>query len=43
MNLIRQTNTIIPQKMNFTEKLEEGGGATFFIAEKQQKTILKLS
>ena len=39
-----QTNTSIPQRINFTEKLEEDDGATmFFITEKQQKTILNFS
>ena len=34
----------IPQQINFTEKLEEDDGASmFFIAEKQQKTILNFS
>ena len=33
-----------PQQINFTGKLEESDGATeFFIAEKQQKTILNFS
>ena len=41
IDLSRQTNTIIPQQINFVVKLEEDDGATmFFIAEKQQKTIL---
>ena len=40
----KQTNTVISQQINFTGKLEEDGGVTmFFIAEKQQKTILNLS
>ena len=40
-DLSRQINTIIPQQINFLEKLEEDDGATmFFIAEKQLKTIL---
>ena len=40
ISLLRQTNTNIPQQINFTGKLEEKDGATtFFIAEKQQKTI----
>ena len=44
IGLSRQINTSIPQQINFTGKLEEDGGATmFFIAEKQQKTILKFS
>ena len=32
----RQTNTSIPQKINFVETLEQDDGATFFIAEKQE-------
>ena len=41
IDLSRQTNTNIPQQNNFTGKSEEDGGATmFFIAEKQQETIL---
>ena len=33
----------IPQQINFVGKLEEDNDATmFFIAEKQQETILKL-
>ena len=44
IDLSRQTNTNIPQQISFTGELEEGGGATmFFIAEKQQKTILIFS
>ena len=40
--LSRQAN--ISQKINIVEKLEEDDGATiFFIAEKQQKTILNFS
>ena len=43
-NLSRQANTNIPQQSNFIEKLEEDDGARmFFIAEKQQKTILNFS
>ena len=43
MDLSRQTNKIIPQQINFTEKLEEDHGATMiFVSEKQQKAILKL-
>ena len=42
--LSRQTNTKIPQKINFTGKLEENDGAVmFFIAEYQQETILNIS
>ena len=37
-DLTRQTNTTVPQKVNFREKLEENDGATrFSIAEKPQK------
>ena len=44
IDLSRQTNMGIPQQINFTGKLEEDDGATmFFIAEKQQKTILNFS
>ena len=44
IDLSRQTNTNIPQQINFTGKLEEDNGATmFFIAENQQKTILNFS
>ena len=40
----RQKNTNIPQQINFTGNLKEDDGATmFFIAEKQQKTILNFS
>ena len=43
-DLSRQTNTSIPQQINFTGKLEKDDGATMFvIAEKLQKTILKFS
>ena len=41
IDLLRQTNTSIPQKIIFIGKLEENDGATIFlIAEKQQKIIL---
>ena len=44
IDLSRQANTSIPQQINFTGKLEEDDGAMmFFIAEKQQKTILNVS
>ena len=44
MDLLRETNTSIPQQIKFTGKLKEDDGATMFlIAEKQQKTILKFS
>ena len=43
IDLSRQTNTSIPQQISFVEKLEEDDGAVmFFIAEKQQKTILNI-
>ena len=43
IDLSRQT-TSIPQKINFTWKLEEDDGATMlFIGENQQKPILSLS
>ena len=38
INLSRQTNTNIPQQLNFTGKLEEDDDETmFFLAEKYQK------
>ena len=38
INLSRQTNTNIPQQINFTRKLEEDDGETmFFFPEKYQK------
>ena len=44
IDLSRQTNTNIRQQNNFRRKLEEYDGVTmFFIAEKQQKTILNFS
>ena len=44
IDLSRQRNTIIPQKINFVGKLEEDDGARmFFITEKQQKTIANFS
>ena len=44
IDLFRQTNLNIPQQINFVGKLEEDDGATmFFIAEKQQKSILNVS
>ena len=33
----------IPQQINFTENLEDDGETMFFIANKQQKTILNFS
>ena len=44
IDLSRQTNISIPQQINSVLKLEEDDGAKmFFIAEKQQKTILNFS
>ena len=41
LGLSRQTNTSIPQQINFTGKLEKDDGATLsFVSEKQQKTKL---
>ena len=41
IDLSGQTNTSISQQTNFVGKLEEDDGtAMFFIAEKQQKTVL---
>ena len=43
INFSRQANTSISQQINFTGKLlEDDGGTMFFIAEKQQKTILNI-
>ena len=40
INLSRQTNTNVPQQINFARKLEEDDGAKrFFIAKKQQKEL----
>ena len=40
IDLSRETNTIIPQQINFIKKLGEVDGATiFFIPEKQQKKV----
>ena len=44
IDLSRQTNTSIPQQINFVRKLDEDdGGKMFFITQKQQKTILNIS
>ena len=44
IDLSRQTNTNIPQQINFTGKSDEDDGATMvFISEKQKKTILNFS
>ena len=43
IGLSRQTNTSIPQEINFVGKLDEDDGATMFlIAKKEQKIILNL-
>ena len=42
-NLSRQTNTSVPQQINFVQKLEDDGATMFFIAEKKQKIILNFS
>ena len=44
IDLLRRTDTSIPQQIIFIGKLEEDDGDTmFFIAEKQQKIILNFS
>ena len=44
IDLSRQTNTNIPQQIDFTGKLEEGNNITkFFPPEKQRKAILNFS
>ena len=44
IDLSWQTNTSIPQKIDFVEKLEKDDGAKMlFIVEKQEKTILNFS
>ena len=44
IDLLRQTNTNIPQQIHFPRKLEKDYGVVmFFIAEKQQKSILNMS
>ena len=41
IDLSRQTNTSIPQQINFKGKLKEyDGAAMFFTTEKQQETII---
>ena len=43
IDLSRQTNTSIPQEINFTRKLKEDDSATmFFIVEKQKKNYSKV-
>ena len=44
IDLSWQTNTSIPQKIDFVEKLDEDDGAKMlFIVKKQEKTILNFS
>ena len=43
IDLSRQTNTNIPQQINFVGKLEDDDAKLFFITEKQQKTVLNFS
>ena len=44
IDLSRQSNRSIPQQITFTGKLEgDDGTAMFFVAEKQQRTILNVS
>ena len=44
IDLSRQINTSIPQKIDIAGKLEEDDGATMFVInEKQQKTIVTFS
>ena len=44
IDLSRQTNTNIPQQIDFTGKLEEDNNTTkFFPPEKQRKAILNFS
>ena len=43
MDLSRQTNLSITQQSNFVRLGEDNGATMFFIAEKQQKTILNFS
>ena len=43
IDLSRQTNTSIPQEINFKRKLKEDDSATmFFIVEKQKKNYSKV-
>ena len=43
IDLSRQTNTNIPQQINFVGKLEDDDAKVFLITEKQQKTVLNFS
>ena len=39
IDLLRQTNTTIPQKINFSEKLEEDDNETIFLSLKSNKKL----
>ena len=39
IDLSRQTNTIIPQQINFTGKVEEDDGTTMFLSLKSSKKL----
>ena len=43
IDLSRQANMTIPQQINFVGKLKENDATIFFVAEKQQKTIVNFS
>ena len=45
IDILKQTNTSIPQEINFTGKLQQddGDATIFFITEKQQETFLNFS
>ena len=43
IDLSKQTNTSIPQQINFVRKFENDHAIMIFIAEKQQKNILNFS
>ena len=42
-DLLKRTNTTIPQQINFTVKLEDDGATMLFFSKKQQKTIPNFS
>ena len=43
IDLSRQANTNVIQKINFVGKIEESDGGKMFFIEKQQKAILNIS
>ena len=45
IDISKQTNTSIPQEINFTGKWQQddGGATMFFITEKQQETFINFS